>query len=201
MKTLLSLISLASLTLLLSSCAKSLTDLGYRGGSIYTLSASGVGMQSNQPRIIIFDDIQPRNGGYQTGFYTATGTNPNMRSANQALISSVSTKERLKFLRKFYSALLAENFNAKKFSKKYRKLCNDDMLAMLDNHSEDGANGWSVFKPKNSSTNAPIVIQCFDTDVFSVASQNNPTQCLLIEVAMPDLTKEPIICNIQTYVL
>lgn len=193
------------IVLMLTSCAKSLTDIGYAEGPITTVSANNVGNRTEA-----IDMTQQHSNFYSQyggpviadNFGGDPRTNPayhnlNMQGADQTLTQQLAIKERVKFLSKFYNSLLTDKFNAKRFQKKYLANCSEPIAEALKQHADLPCNGWSLFIAKGFKPGCELTIDYDKDEWFKISRKDSPDCFIFVQAIMPSLNNSPIITGIR----
>jgi len=164
--------------MLLASCSKSLTDIGYSHG-VYAYHESS------------FSDV--KGAGYIPKFSTPTQANPDLE-----IMKKIYVKECTKFLNKFYKSLTSAKFNTKKFSAKYLPLCSIDVERAISDESNGGKapkGGWEAFLPYDNPNAAEYTIAYDNKKWFNITFTSNRT--IAIKLDIYSAAQPPVIVNVK----
>ena len=199
--TLLSGLAVACVCLLLPSCSKSLTDVGYEPGYFGTTNPCDVPLRRgnmdmsasffNQTMTFIPSRFSTSDG--------LLGTNTNMGGIDKKLLEETAKKQCVKFARKFYTSLLSPKFQAEKFSKKYRSSCLRMLNEAVDSAAtaSDRYKGWQIFNDGNLEPNAAVSVTYDGGAWFKISQADNPDACVYVLMIVPDVKKDPKIAGIK----
>ena len=197
--TLLSSLVVACGCLLLPSCSKSLTDVGYAPGRFDTnIGYEPFGPNGSNGEVILgASHYPPRH--YLVMYYLHDITNTNMGGIDKKLLEETAKKQCVKFATKFYTALLSPKFQAEKFSKKYRSSCLRMLNEAVDSAAtaNDRYKGWQIFNGGNLEPNAAVSVTYDGGAWFKVSQADNPNACVYVLMIVPDVKKEPKIAGIK----
>lgn len=196
----------AAIVALCASCSKSLTDIGHKGGStrlsnvnVYRLLYEGVDVgfsDSSVGRPI--DSHAPSR--IKDGVYYYDDDN-NQYPINQILLAEYSRKESQKFLNKFYASLLDPQFDARKFTKRYKSCCVSEAKYQLREAvaNAEPMEGWHMFLPKEGPMPKAVSVTYKSGDWFDVCFDGSTEPTLAIEVVVNNVKKPPYIINVRRY--
>ncbi len=204
-KALLSCLATACICLMLPSCSKSLTDIGYEPGIFGTYNANDVPLH--------LDDLSSSNflrnrsmalpsfASSLSFFRTAnpyTG-NPNMSGVDKELLEKTAEKQCVAFARKFYSSLQSPKFRAKKFPRRFQSSCIGKLKEAVDSAASenDRYQGWQIFMAEGFEPDSSVNVAYSGDAWFKVCRTDNPDICIYIQMVMTDIKKDPKIIQIK----
>ena len=178
-----------AILILVSSCSKSLTDLGYdtqaKPDRDYAL------LNANQPPLHEAPFYRPTNQNYDVYSYIADEDIQNIFNAYVSL--------RLKVLHKFYSEISTDYFYQKTFDKEYATLCSPAVVKAAANYAASNPNssigGWQILKPTLGldAPNAEYTIAYEGNDLFSVKPAGDSVGVTLRIELTPDKMRPVIV--------
>jgi len=175
--------------LLLASCSKSLTDLGYAGG----------GLQSYDPvsRHSVHGDVHP----FSTTNIIEKKPNVVFLYGEDGALEKISMKQRIKVLNKFYKQLLSPKINLQKFSDKYLKMCIDDIAAYVEQGVEKKSEmgGWEVFLPKDRPKPHSFRIEYDKQAWYNIYFDNEDKPRVAVQTVMFYVTNPPAFVGIKYF--
>lgn len=158
------------MTALFLSCSRALSDLGYPAGNTRTVDPTNVGNNTGD-RMLSGEDNIPRIVNFSDRENTTSMWNVNTKQAQEEVNRQCKV-----FLTKFYSDLNAENFNQKKFVKKYKKYMSDSVRAGINN------NGVQMFLDSSTQRGENFDITPMKGRWFAIKGTNKNKADLLIKV-------------------
>lgn len=197
----------AAIVALCASCSKSLTDIGHKGGST---SSSGEQIQ----HVLGWGAFGAPNSGQHASDYRADNIPPRLMDGvyihddgtkqypiNQDLVADYSRKESQKFLNKFYASLLDPQFDARKFTKRYKSCCVSEAKYQLREAvaNAEPMEGWHMFLPKGGPRPKAVSVTYKSEDWFDVCFDGSTEPTLAIEVVVNNVKKPPYIINVRRY--
>ena len=186
---------------LLSSCSKSLTDIGYQSGRFDTnIGYEPFGPNGSNGEVFLGASHYPLvSYDAFTYLHSSDIANTNMRVVDKKLLEETAKKQCVKFARKFYTSLLSPKFRAEKFSKKYRSSCLRMLNEAVDSAAtaSDRYKGWQIFNDGNLKPKAAVSVTYDGGAWFKISQADNPDACVYVLMIVPDVKKDPKIAGIK----
>ena len=148
MKTSIKTLSVIAGIVLLASCSKSLTDIGYETSSVETTDPTTV-------------------GGHIDSYGNLCGPRP-MRRYEEPYWGSMAES-----LNAFYKGLLSAKFDAAKFAKKNKNFLADNIKEEIQRYSDSAypkapLYGWQIFMGKDFGTETSYSVSHYDGNWYQI---------------------------------
>lgn len=192
----------ACAVLLLTSCSKSLTDLGYE--SQFTSSSNDIWRPNTSYSTSSWSPV-PSSGYFAGGFYTTHykfDSHKLITDANVDNLFKAHVNIKTQVLQNFYADMNTQTFAKTAFSKEYAPLCSPDILSATDrfafSNTGSAIGGWQIFKPMPGldTKEAKYDIAYEGDDWFSITPAGDDTKVRLKVVLTPDKLR-PIIVAVD----
>ena len=193
MKTSIKTLSFIAGIVLLASCSKSLTDIGYEGGSTTTtLPPDGPAFHTS---------IQKTGGEYIGAHAVQAGIHGEGFPHNVQYRPAMSIAARTGIHQKLYQDMLTKKFNYAKFCKKYNSRCSKQIQEKIDSLSSGAFAhkdflGWEIFLGKNMKAGTWCTVSYEDDDWYKATLSDNDNSPVYIRVENVGTQNIPTITGI-----